>query len=129
MGDSNDTAMVVLPDQALTDHLYRDKAPWPRHQSTCNDTSATTLLIIRVQDVLPVLTPFQTDVFGNSSETPSAHWPALYLTAFDCRNGKRVAEHPILSPHNSDRFVFETDLITYTRTFWKKTIAPPPNND
>lgn len=118
-----------LSDPGLPDQLYQDQEPWPRHQALCHSTGANNLLILRVQDTFPVISPWQADLFGGSREAPSAHWPALYLTAYDCRSGQHLTEHPILSPRNTDHFVFETDLIDYTRSFWNKALARPDPND
>jgi hypothetical protein len=124
-----DTKIIEMTDSSLPDELYQDKAPWSRHQALCNETAASDLLVLRVQDTFPVISPWQGDLFWGDREVPSAHWPALYLTVYDCQDGKRLAEHPILSPRITEHFVFETDLVSYTLTFWKKAIAPSSPNE
>ena len=119
-----DRRVIELADPALPDQLNRDQPPWPRHQTVCRDVGADVLLALRVEDPVPVSSPWQADLFSpRGSEVASAHWPDLYFTAYECSSGKRFNEHVGLSPRVSDRFVFETDLIAYTGTFWDRALA------
>ncbi|HYP67019.1 MAG TPA: hypothetical protein VEP67_02075 [Thiobacillaceae bacterium] len=118
-----DTRVIELADPSVPDQLNRDRAPWPRHQVVCRDTRADVLLSLRVEDPLPVLSPWQADLFSNRGDVPSAHWPNLYLIAHDCSSGNRLSEHLALSPRAQDQFVFETDLLAYTGAFWDKALT------
>jgi hypothetical protein len=89
----------------------------------CRDAGADVLLSLRVEDPLPVFSPWQADLFSNRGEVASAHWPNLYFIAYDCSNGDRLSEHIALSPRTQDRFVFETDLLGYTGAFWDKVLT------
>lgn len=118
-----DTRVIELADPSVPDQLNRDRTPWPLHQSLCRATGADTLLTLRVEDPLPVFSPWQADLFGDRGDVPSAHWPSLYLIAYDCSNGNRSSEHLTLSPRMQDQFVFETDLVAYTGAFWDKALT------
>ncbi|MGA7950156.1 MAG: hypothetical protein WCA45_08385 [Thiobacillaceae bacterium] len=120
----SDTRVIELTDPSLPDQFNRDQAPWPRHQAVCRETGADALLSLRVEDPLPVLSPWQGDLFNDrGAEVASAHWPNLYLIAYDCSSGNRSNEHVNLSPRTSDQFVFETDLLAYTGAFWDRALA------
>jgi hypothetical protein len=125
-----DTRVIELADPSVPEQLNRDQAPWPKHQIVCRDSGADVLLSLRVEDPMPVFSPWQADLFGNRGDVPSGHWPDLYLISYDCQSGNRANEHTVLSPRIQDQFVFQTDLLAYTRAFWDKAVRPlTPRHD